>query len=213
LQQKKDEEGIQEVATQEPTPLEAAARTPELQSEDNLGVNVILDTQQSGDEQVQTPYSGDTEILEEELQFEEDIQSQQQKDKEDTVTQEPVSPIAMKVAAEESLKDVAVTQEPATLQLHTEGIQFQHQKAKEDTVTQEPVSPKAIKVAAEESLKDVAVTQEPATTQPQQQRDKEDTVTQEPVSPRAIEVATEEDIIPQEPVLPPPRDVIELGSD
>jgi hypothetical protein len=103
LQQKKDEEGIQEVATQEPTPLEAAARTPELQAEDNLGVN----TQQGGDEQVQTPYSGDTEILEEELQFEEDIQS---------VTQEPVSPEATEVAVEESLKDVAVTQEPATTQ-------------------------------------------------------------------------------------------------
>ena len=40
--------------------------------------------------------------------------------KEDTITQEPVSLEAMNVAAEESLKDVAVTQELATLESNSE---------------------------------------------------------------------------------------------
>ena len=84
----------------------------------------------------------------------------------------------MEVAAEESLKDVAVTQEPATQELNP-GMQ------EEDTSTQEPVSSKAMEVAAEESLKGVAVTQEPATQESisEMQMDQgEDTVTQEPVS-------------------------------
>ena len=59
--------------------------------------------------------SGDTEILEKQLHTEEDIQSQQQKDKEDTVTQEPVSLGMMDVAVEEGPGGVAITQEPETL--------------------------------------------------------------------------------------------------
>ena len=38
----------------------------------------------------------------------------------DTATQEPVPPKAMEVDAEESLKDVAVTQEPATQESDSE---------------------------------------------------------------------------------------------
>ena len=52
---------------------------------------------------------------------------------EDTVTQEPVSPKPVEVNAEESLEDVAATQELATQELNP-GMQ------KEDTATQEPVS-------------------------------------------------------------------------
>ena len=79
----------------------------------------------------------------------------------------------MEVDAEESLKDVAITQEPATQELNP-GMQ------EEDTVTQEPVSLKAMEVDAEESLKDVAATQEPATheSDSEMQADQgEDTVT------------------------------------
>ena len=45
--------------------------------EDNLEVDIIPDMHWSEDEQVQTQHSGDTEILEEWLHTEEDIQSQQ----------------------------------------------------------------------------------------------------------------------------------------
>ena len=61
--------------------------------------------------------SGDTKILEEQLHTEEDIQSQQQKDKEDTVTQEPVSLGMMDMDVEEGPGGVVVTQEPTTLNL------------------------------------------------------------------------------------------------
>ena len=50
---------------------------------------------------------------------------------EDTVTQEPVFLKFMNVAAEESLKDVAITQEPATLIVNMDIL--------EDTAPQEPV--------------------------------------------------------------------------
>ena len=100
LQQQEDEEVSQDVVTQEPTSLEVAARTPEMQLEDNPGMDTILDIHWSEDEQVQTQSSGDTKILEEQLHIEEDIQSQQQKDKEDTVTQEPVSLEVTDVAVE-----------------------------------------------------------------------------------------------------------------
>ena len=70
-QQQEDEEVSKDVATQEPTSLEAAARIPELQLEDNPR----LDIQWSEDEQVQTQPSGDTKILEEDLHNEEGTQS------------------------------------------------------------------------------------------------------------------------------------------
>ena len=76
LQQQEDEGVSQDVATQEPTSLEVAARTPELQLEYNPGMDIMPDIHWSEDEQVQTQSSGDTEILEEELHIEEDIQSQ-----------------------------------------------------------------------------------------------------------------------------------------
>ena len=50
---------------------------------------------------------------------------------EDTVTQEPVSLKVMNVATEESLKDVAVAQEPTTLIVNLDML--------EDTAPQEPV--------------------------------------------------------------------------
>ena len=50
---------------------------------------------------------------------------------EDTVTQEPVSLKVMNVAAEESLKDVAITQEQATLIVNLDML--------EDTAPQKPV--------------------------------------------------------------------------
>ena len=52
-----------------------------MQQENNLEVDIIPDIHWSEDEQVQTQSSGDTEILEEQLHTEEDIQSQHQKDK------------------------------------------------------------------------------------------------------------------------------------
>ena len=67
----------QDVVTQEPTSLEVAARTPEMQLEDNPEMDIIPDIHWSEDEQVYTQSSGDTEILEEQLHIEEDIQSQQ----------------------------------------------------------------------------------------------------------------------------------------
>ena len=83
----------QDVVTQEPTSLKVAARTLEMQLEYNPEVDVILDVHWSEDEQVQTPSSGDTKILEEQLHTEEDIQSQQQEEKEEQgfVTQELVA--------------------------------------------------------------------------------------------------------------------------
>ena len=44
----------QDVVTQEPTSLEVAARTLEMQLEDNPEVDIILDMHWSEDEQVQT---------------------------------------------------------------------------------------------------------------------------------------------------------------
>ena len=81
-------------------------------------MDIITNTQWSEDEQ--TIASGDTELLEEELYDGEDIQSQRQENKEDTVTQEPVSPKAINVAAEENPRDVAATQEPAIQELNSE---------------------------------------------------------------------------------------------
>ena len=65
MQQQEDEEVSQDVVTQEPTSLEVAARTPEMQLEDNPGMDIIPDIHWSEDEQVHTQSSGDTEILEE----------------------------------------------------------------------------------------------------------------------------------------------------
>ena len=86
LQQQGDEEVSQDVVTQEPTSLEVAARTLEMQLEDNPEVDIIPDIHWSEDEQVQTQSSDDIEILEEQLHTEEDIQSQQQKEEEETAT-------------------------------------------------------------------------------------------------------------------------------
>ena len=66
----------QDVVTQEPTSLKVAVGTLEMQQENNPEVDVILDMDWSEDEQVQTKSLGDTEILEEQLHTEEDIQSQ-----------------------------------------------------------------------------------------------------------------------------------------
>ena len=54
-----------------------------MQLEDNTELDIIPDMHWSEDEQFQTQSSGNTEILEEWLHIEEDIQSQQQKDKEE----------------------------------------------------------------------------------------------------------------------------------
>ena len=133
---------------------------------------------------------------------------------EDTVTQEPVSPRAMEVVVEGSLKDVATTQEPAT-QEPISGMQeenpwdvaapqepaTQESDSKmqadqgEDTVTQEPVSQRALNIAVEGNLGIVAITQEPATKEEdsEMQIDQgEDTVTQEPVPQQAMNTAVEE---------------------
>ena len=66
----------QDVVTQEPTSLKVAVGTLEMQQENNPDVDVIPDMDWSEDEQVQTQPSSDTEILEEQLHTEEDIQSQ-----------------------------------------------------------------------------------------------------------------------------------------
>ena len=83
----------QDVVTQEPTYLKVAVGTLEMQQENNPEVDVIPDMHWSEYEQVQTQSSGDTEILEEQLHTEEDIQYQQHKEKEEqgSVTQEPVA--------------------------------------------------------------------------------------------------------------------------
>ena len=99
LQQQGDEEASQDVVTQEPTSLEVVARTLEMQLEDNLEVDIIPDMHWSEDEQVQTQSLGDTEILEEWLHTEEDIQSQQQKDKEEQGST-PLEPVASQPLAE-----------------------------------------------------------------------------------------------------------------
>ena len=65
----------QDFVTQEPTSLKVAVGTLEMQQENNPEVDVIPDMDWSEDEQVQTQSSGDTEILEEQLHTEEDIQS------------------------------------------------------------------------------------------------------------------------------------------
>ena len=95
----------------------------------------------------------------------------------------------MDVADDENPREVAVTQEPATLEpiLEMQGPQ------EEDTVTQEPVSPEAMDVDAEESPKEVAVTQELATL--------------------IVNLDVLEDTVPQEPVLLPLRNFIDLDSD
>ena len=105
-----DTELIQDVVTQEPTSLGIAAGIPEFQLEDNPGMDIMPDTQWSEDEH--SLASGETEILEEELHDGEDIQSQRKVNKGDIVTQEPVSPKAINVAAEENPGDVAATKEP-----------------------------------------------------------------------------------------------------
>ena len=76
MQQKEDEGVSQDVATQEPTSLGVAAGILELQLQDNPIMYIIPDTQWSEDEHVHVKSSGDTEILEEEMHNEEDIQSQ-----------------------------------------------------------------------------------------------------------------------------------------
>ena len=76
-QQQGDEEVNQDVSTQEPTSLKIVVGTLEMQQEINPEVDVIPDMNWSEDEQVQIQSSGDMEILEEQLDTEEDIQSQQ----------------------------------------------------------------------------------------------------------------------------------------
>ena len=66
----------QDVVTQEPTSLKVAVGTLEMQQENNPEVDVIPDMDWGEDEQVQSKPLGDTEILEEQLHTEEDIQYQ-----------------------------------------------------------------------------------------------------------------------------------------
>ena len=75
-QQQGDEEINQDVATQEPTSLRIAVEILGMQQEDNPEVDVIPDMDLGEYEQVQSQPSGDTEILEEQLHTEEDIQPQ-----------------------------------------------------------------------------------------------------------------------------------------
>ena len=72
-QQQGDEEVNQDVATQEPTSLKIAVETPGMQQEAKPEVDVIPDMDLGEDEQVQSQYSGNTKILEEQLHTEEDI--------------------------------------------------------------------------------------------------------------------------------------------
>ena len=114
-QQQGDEEINQDVSTQEPTSLKIVVETPAIQQEANPEVDFIPDMDWGEDEQVQSQPSGDTEILKEQLQTEEDIQSQQCEEKEEqgVVTREPTSSqSAPKIAKEELQKEDAVTQEP-----------------------------------------------------------------------------------------------------
>ena len=67
-QQQGDEEVNQDVVTQEPTSLKIAVEMKQ--------VDVIPDMDWGEDEQVQSQPLGDTKILEEQLNTEEDIQSQ-----------------------------------------------------------------------------------------------------------------------------------------
>ena len=90
-------------------------------------------------------------------------------------------------------KEVAVTQEPATLIVNPDVQAIQ----KEDTVTQEPVSLEAMDVAVEESPKGVAVTQEPSTL----------------IINSDVQNAQKEDTVPQEPVPLPLRNFIDLNLD
>ena len=73
--------------------MKIAVGTLEIQQEVNPEVDVILDMDLGEDEQAQSQSSGDTEILEEQLHIEEDIQSQQHEEKEEqgVVTQEPAA--------------------------------------------------------------------------------------------------------------------------
>ena len=80
-QQQGNEEVNQDVATQEPTSLKIAAKTLEMQQESNLDLDIIPNVDLGEDEQAQSQSLGDTEILEEQLHIEEDIQSQQHEEK------------------------------------------------------------------------------------------------------------------------------------
>ena len=164
-----------------------------MQLEENPESDIIPDMQWSEDEQAQTQSSGDTEIIEEQLHIEEDIQSQQQKEKEYTNTQEPVSLRLMEVVVEENPEEVVVTQELAT-PIITSDVQGTQE---EDTATQEPVSLEAMDVAVEESPKEVAITQEPTTLI---------------VNPD-VQDAQKEDAVPQELVSLPLINFIDLDSD
>ena len=107
----------QDVVTQEPTSLKFAVGTLEMQQENNPEMDFIPDMDWSENEQVQSQPSRDTEILEEQLQTEEDIQYQQGEEKEEqgVVTREPTSSqSASKIAKEELHKVHAVTQEPTS---------------------------------------------------------------------------------------------------
>ena len=88
-----------------------------MQQENNPEVDVIPDMHWSEDEQVQTQSSGDTEILEEQLHTEEDIQSQQQEEKEErgSVTQEPVAsqPLAEIAAYDQVENEIKIQEEVA----------------------------------------------------------------------------------------------------
>ena len=82
----------------------------------------------------------------------------------------------MNEATEESLKDVAFTQEPATLESNSEMQVIQEKYI----VTQEPVSLGMVDVAVEENPGGFAITQEPTTLEPNlemQSLQEEDTVT------------------------------------
>ena len=99
----------------------------------------------------------------------------------------------MDVAVKESLGGVAVTQEPATLNLASAVQDGQ----KEDTVTQEPVSLEVMDVAVEKNLGKFVVTQEPATL----------------IVNLDVQDDQKEDTVPQEPVPPPLRNFIDWDSD
>ena len=74
-QQQENEEVNQDVATQETTSLEISMETLRLQEEINHKIDIILDLDLGEDEQMKSQSSGDTEILEEQLHIEKDMEA------------------------------------------------------------------------------------------------------------------------------------------
>ena len=140
-----------------------------MQQENNPKVDVIPDMDWGEYEQLQTQPPGDTEILEEQLHTEEDIQSQQHEEKEEqgSITQEPIAsqPLAEIVADDQveneiKIQEEVVPQEPTSSQSASKIAMREPQK--EDDVTQEPASPRVVDIVAKESPEKVAITQEKA---------------------------------------------------